>query len=80
MEWEEVSRWRDEDSEHRGGDPTQTFERLEAVNEWGVVIEEEHSQVPEGVLAFYPWRSVVVTRVSEPGTRLAPLSAQRWVA
>ena len=50
------------------------------MNEWRVVIDEEHSEVPEGVLAFYPWRSVVVTRVSEPGSRLAPLSSQRWVA
>jgi len=50
------------------------------VNEWGVVVEEEHSEVPKGVLAFCPWRSVGVTKVSEPGTRLAPLSSQRWVA
>jgi hypothetical protein len=49
-----VSPWRDERSEPRGGGPTQTFGRLEAVNEWGVVIDEEHSEVPEGVLAFYP--------------------------
>jgi len=53
---------------------------LEAVYEWGVVIDEEHSEVPEGVLAFYPWRSVVVTKVSEPDTRRTPLSSQRWVA
>jgi hypothetical protein len=55
-EWigQEVSPCRDEGSEPRGGGPTQTFGRLEAVNEWGVVIDEEHSEVPEGVLAFYP--------------------------
>lgn len=67
-EWigQEVSPCRDEGSEPRGGGPTQTFGRLEAVNEWGVVIDEEHSGVLEGVLAFYPWRSVVVINVSEP--------------
>ena len=75
-----MSPWRDEGSESRGGGPTQTFGMLEAVYEWGVVIDEEHSEVPEGVLAFYPWRSVVVTKVSEPDTRLTPLSSQRWVA
>ena len=80
MEREGVSPWRDEGSEHRGGGRTQTFGRLEAVNEWGVVVEEEHSEVPKGVLAFYPWRSVDVTKVSEPGTRLASLSSQRGVA
>jgi hypothetical protein len=75
-----VSPWSDEGSDPRGGGPTQTFGRLEAMNEWDVVIDEEHSEVPEGVLAFYPWRSVGITKVSEPDTRLAPLSSQRWVA
>jgi hypothetical protein len=48
-EWigQEVSLWHDEGGGPRGGGPTQTFGMLETVNEWGVVIDEEHSEAPE---------------------------------
>ena len=70
-EWigQEVSLWHDERSGPRGEGPTQSMGILEAVNEWGVVIDEEHPHVPEGVLAFYPWPSVVSIKVGEPDTR-----------
>jgi hypothetical protein len=68
-EWigHEVSLWHHECSGPRGGTgSTQTLGILEVVNEWGAVIDEEHPEVPEGVLAFYPWHSVVSIKVGEP--------------
>ncbi len=68
---QEVSLWHDEGGGPQGGSPTQTFGMLETVDEWGVVIDEEHLEAPESVLAFYPWRSIVSIKVGEPDTRRA---------
>jgi hypothetical protein len=72
-EWigQEVSLWHDEGGggPRGSGGSTQSFGILEVINDWGVVIVEDHPEVSEGVLAFYPWPSVVSIKVGEPDTR-----------